>query len=428
MNRSQSNALFERAAAVIPGGVNSPVRAFKGVSGTPLFFHRGAGSRMYDEDGNGYIDYVGSWGPLILGHADTDVLNAVRATIDDGLSFGTPTTLEIEMAEKIVELVPSVDQVRMVNSGTEATMTAVRLARGHTGRDKIIKFAGCYHGHVDSLLAKAGSGALTLGQPGTPGIPEAVTADTLVLPFNDSEAVREAFAQYGDEIAGLIVEPIAGNMNCVPPQGDFLATLRSCCDQHGSVLIFDEVMTGFRVALGGAQQLYGITPDLTAMGKVVGGGMPVGALGGRKAVMQDLAPTGPVYQAGTLAGNPVAMAAGLATLNKISQPGFHDELNDKARRLAEGLSERARAHGVPLVTQQVGGMLGVFFTDADRVTTFEDVQNCDAERFGHFFDAMLERGVYLAPSAFEASFISIAHSDADLEATLDAADEALAGL
>jgi glutamate-1-semialdehyde 2,1-aminomutase len=307
-------------------------------------------------------------------------------------------------------------------------MTAVRLARGHTGRYKIIKFAGCYHGHVDSLLAKAGSGALTLGQPGTPGVPEAVTADTLVLPFNDSEAVTQAFEQYGDEIAGLIVEPVAGNMNCVPPQGDFLATLRSCCDRHGSVLIFDEVMTGFRVALGGAQQLYGISPDLTALGKVVGGGMPVGALAGRKAIMQDLAPTGPVYQAGTLAGNPVTMAAGLATLEKISRPGFHDELADKARRLADGFSERARSHGVPLVTQQVGGMLGVFFTEADSVATFADVQNSDAERFGRFFDAMLERGIYLAPSAFEASFISIAHSDADLEATLAAADEALAGL
>lgn len=426
MNRSQSNALYERAAAVTPGGVNSPVRAFKGVSGTPLFFHRGSGARMYDEDGNGYIDYVGSWGPLILGHADPDVLASVRETLNDGLSFGTPTTLEIRIAEKIAELVPSVDQVRMVNSGTEATMTAVRLARGHTGRNRIIKFAGCYHGHVDSLLAKAGSGALTLGQPGTPGVPEAVTADTLVVPFNDAEAVQQAFEQYGDEIAGVIVEPVAGNMNCIPPRGDFLATLRSCCDRHGSVLIFDEVMTGFRVALGGAQQLYGITPDLTALGKVVGGGMPVGALGGKKAIMQDLAPTGPVYQAGTLAGNPVTMAAGLATLEKISEDGFHKALDHTASHLAGELSARARAHGIPLLTQQVGGMLGLFFTEQDAVTRFEDVQQCDAERFGQFFDAMLERGVYLAPSAFEASFVSIVHDARALDATLQAADEALA--
>ncbi len=425
MNRSQSNALFERASAVIPGGVNSPVRAFKGVSGTPLFFHRGEGSRMFDEDGNGYIDYVGSWGPLILGHADADVLNAVRDTIDDGLSFGTPTTLETSLAEKIVEMVPSVDQVRMVNSGTEATMTAVRLARGHTGRNKMVKFAGCYHGHVDSLLAKAGSGALTLGQPGTPGVPEAVTADTIVVPYNDTEAVRQAFEQYGNEIAGLIVEPVAGNMNCIPPQGEFLATLRSCCNQYQSLLIFDEVMTGFRVAAGGAQQYYDVEPDLTALGKVVGGGMPVGALGGRKAIMQSLAPTGPVYQAGTLAGNPVAMAAGLATLEKVSQPDFHDQLSNKAQRLAQGLSERAQARGVPLLTQQVGGMLGVLLTEQDQVASFEDVQNCDAERFGRFFDAMLEQGIYLAPSAFEASFMSIAHSDADIDETLRAAERAL---
>jgi glutamate-1-semialdehyde 2,1-aminomutase len=428
MNRSQSNALFERASNVIPGGVNSPVRAFKGVSGTPLFFHRGEGSRMFDEDGNGYIDYVGSWGPLILGHADADVLKAVRDTIDDGLSFGTPTTLETALAEKIVELVPSVDQVRMVNSGTEAAMTGVRLARGHTGRNKIVKFAGCYHGHVDSLLAKAGSGALTLGQPGTAGVPEAVTADTLVLPYNDIDAVKQAFEQYGEEIAGVMVEPVAGNMNCVPPVGDFLSVLRGLCNQYGSVLLFDEVMTGFRVALGGAQDLYGVKPDVTAMGKVVGGGMPVGALGGRRAIMQSLAPTGPIYQAGTLAGNPVAMAAGLATLDKLSQPGFHDDLSARASRLAEGLSERARERGVPMLTHQVGGMLGIFFTEQDQVASFENVQNCDAERFGRFFDTMLEQGIYLAPSAFEASFISIVHSDADIEETLQAAERALDSL
>jgi glutamate-1-semialdehyde 2,1-aminomutase len=428
MSRKHSESLFRRAEKVIPGGVNSPVRAFKGVGGTPVFFHRGEGAWMFDEDDNKYVDYVGSWGPLILGHCDADVIEAVQKTLRDGLSFGAPTVLEVEIAEKIVELVPSIDQVRMVNSGTEATMTAIRLARGHTGRNKIIKFQGCYHGHVDSLLVKAGSGALTLGIPGTPGVPDAVTADTLVLPFNDSAAVAEAFAKYGDEIACVIVEPVAGNMNCVPPQGNFLQSLREACDDNGALLIFDEVMTGFRLAPGGAQDFYHITPDLTALGKVVGGGMPVGALGGKREVMQSLAPTGPVYQAGTLAGNPVAMAAGLATLNKLGRPGFHEELAQKTKRLADGLAETARSSGIALTTQQVGGMFGIFFTDQTRITSFTDVQACDADRFGRFFNAMLDRGVYLAPSAFEAGFVSIAHSDADIDATLDAAREAFGAI
>lgn len=428
MSRTQSEQLFRRAQKHIPGGVNSPVRAFSGVGGTPVFFERAEGAYLFDEDDNRYIDYVGSWGPMVLGHNTPAVREAVQQAVARGLSFGAPTEAEVEMADLVCEMVPSMDMVRMVNSGTEATMSAIRLARGHTGRDKIIKFEGCYHGHVDSLLVQAGSGALTLGTPSSPGVPAAVTADTLVLPYNDAAAVAEVFAQQGSDIAAVIVEPVAGNMNCVPPTQGFLDTLRAQCSEHGALLIFDEVMTGFRVALGGAQALYGITPDLTTLGKIIGGGMPVGALGGRREIMESLAPLGPVYQAGTLSGNPVAMAAGLATLQALHEPGFHDTLDAKARRLTEGLSMAARECGVGFTTNQVGGMFGLFFTEQTRISRFSDVMACDKERFQRFFHAMLDRGIYLAPSAFEAGFVSIAHSDEDIDATIKAAREAFAAL
>ncbi|ARB47140.1 glutamate-1-semialdehyde 2,1-aminomutase [Alloalcanivorax xenomutans] len=428
MSRTQSEQLFRRAQKHIPGGVNSPVRAFSGVGGTPVFFERAEGAYLFDEDDNRYIDYVGSWGPMVLGHNTPAVREAVQQAVARGLSFGAPTEAEVEMADLVCEMVPSMDMVRMVNSGTEATMSAIRLARGHTGRDKIIKFEGCYHGHVDSLLVQAGSGALTLGTPSSPGVPAAVTADTLVLPYNDAAAVAEVFAQQGSDIAAVIVEPVAGNMNCVPPTQGFLDTLRAQCSEHGALLIFDEVMTGFRVALGGAQALYGITPDLTTLGKIIGGGMPVGALGGRREIMESLAPLGPVYQAGTLSGNPVAMAAGLATLQALREPGFHDTLDAKARRLTEGLSMAARECGVGFTTNQVGGMFGLFFTEQTRISRFSDVMACDKERFQRFFHAMLDRGIYLAPSAFEAGFVSIAHSDEDIDATIKAAREAFAAL
>ncbi|WP_421705616.1 glutamate-1-semialdehyde 2,1-aminomutase [Alloalcanivorax xenomutans] len=428
MSRTQSEQLFRRAQKHIPGGVNSPVRAFSGVGGTPVFFERAEGAYLFDEDDNRYIDYVGSWGPMVLGHNTPAVREAVQQAVARGLSFGAPTEAEVEMADLVCEMVPSMDMVRMVNSGTEATMSAIRLARGHTGRDKIIKFEGCYHGHVDSLLVQAGSGALTLGTPSSPGVPAAVTADTLVLPYNDAAAVAEVFAQQGSDIAAVIVEPVAGNMNCVPPTQGFLDTLRAQCSEHGALLIFDEVMTGFRVALGGAQALYGITPDLTTLGKIIGGGMPVGALGGRREIMESLAPLGPVYQAGTLSGNPVAMAAGLATLQALREPGFHDTLDAKARRLTEGLSMAARECGVGFTTNQVGGMFGLFFTEQTRISRFSDVMACDKERFQRFFHAMLDRGIYLAPSAFEAGFVSIAHSDEDIDATIKATREAFAAL
>ena len=426
MVRRQSETLFRDARQYIPGGVNSPVRAFNGVGGTPVFFHRAEGAYLFDEDDNRYIDYVGSWGPMILGHGDADVLASVHAAIDTGMSFGAPTAIEVAMAKKVCELVPSIEQVRMVSSGTEATMSAIRLARGFTGRDLIVKFEGCYHGHVDSLLVKAGSGALTLGVPSSPGIPKAVTEHTLTLTYNDLASVEACFQEHGERIACVIVEPVAGNMNCVPPVNGFLEGLRKFCDDHGSLLIFDEVMTGFRVALGGAQAHYNIKPDLTTLGKIIGGGMPVGAFGGRRDIMQHLAPAGPVYQAGTLSGNPVAMAAGLATLQKVSQPDFHATLAARAERLMEGLATLAREQGIGLTTNQVGAMFGFFFTDQTRITRFDNVMQCDQERFKRFFHGMLDRGVYLAPSAFEAGFVSSAHTEEDIDFTLEQARTVLA--
>jgi glutamate-1-semialdehyde 2,1-aminomutase len=417
-------SLFTEASRFIPGGVNSPVRAFRSVGGEPIFIERAAGAYVYGEDGKRYIDYVGSWGPMILGHAHPDVVRAVQARAALGLSFGAPTRIETQLAQKICELMPSVELVRMVSSGTEATMSAIRLARGYTGRDRIVKFEGCYHGHSDSLLVKAGSGALTLGVPTSPGVPKELAAHTITLAYNDIAQVQQLFADRGEEIACVIVEPVAGNMNCVPPVPGFLEALRSVCDQHGAVLIFDEVMTGFRVALGGAQALYGIKPDLTTLGKIVGGGMPVGAFGGKREIMEHIAPVGPVYQAGTLSGNPVAMAAGLATLELISAPGFHERLTAKTTQLVDGLLNAARAANIALSANQVGGMFGLFFTDKGPVRYFREVMACDAAKFSKFFHLMLDEGVYLAPSAFEAGFVSDAHSVADIDATIAAARRA----
>ena len=424
MSRIHSEDLFRKAQLRIPGGVNSPVRAFRGVGGQPVFFHRAEGPYLFDEDDNRYIDYIGSWGPMILGHGNTEVLTAVSEAARNGLSFGAPTAAEVEMADLVCELVPSMDMVRMVSSGTEATMSAIRLARGYTGRDTLIKFEGCYHGHADSLLVKAGSGALTLGVPSSPGVPAALAEHTLTLEYNNASQVEETFAKMGDQIACVIVEPVAGNMNCVPPMNGFLQTLRKCCDEHGALLIFDEVMTGFRVALGGAQSLYNITPDLTTLGKVIGGGMPVGAFGGKRSIMEYLAPLGPVYQAGTLSGNPVAMAAGMATLKQIREPGFFEELSRLTTRLTQGLETMAREKGIAMTTNQVGGMFGLFFSDQTRIASLSDVMNCDQERFRKFFHAMLDRGVYLAPSAFEAGFVSITHTDAVINETLEIARDA----
>ena len=423
---SRSASLFEQAQQHIPGGVNSPVRAFAGVGGTPLFFKHAAGAYVTDEDDKRYVDYIGSWGPMILGHSHPDVIAAVRAQLEHGLSYGAPTALEVEMADLICSIVPSMDMVRMTSSGTEATMSAIRLARGYTGRDSIIKFEGCYHGHSDSLLVKAGSGALTLGVPSSPGVPAAFAKHTITLPFNDIDAVASYLAEHGNDIACIIVEPVAGNMNCVPPVPGFLEGLREQCDKHGVVLIFDEVMTGFRVSLGGAQGLYGITPDLTTFGKIIGGGMPVGCFGGKKEIMSHIAPLGPVYQAGTLSGNPLAMAAGLTTLKLISRPGFHDELTEYTARLLQGLQERADAAGIPFTTTQAGGMFGLYFTERKNITSFEDATNCNIEHFKQFFHLMLEGGVYLAPSAFEAGFSSIALGDTEMKITLDAAEKAFA--
>ena len=428
MQAFNNQQLFSAAQKHIPGGVNSPVRAFKGVGGDPVFFASAKGAYLTDVEGKRYIDYIGSWGPMIAGHAHPAIIEAVQKACEFGLSYGAPTAIETDMADLLCELVPSMEMVRMVNSGTEATMTAIRLARGYTGRDKIIKFEGCYHGHADSLLVKAGSGALTLGEPSSAGVPKSIAEHTITLRFNDAESVRQCFADIGDQIAGIIVEPVAGNMNCIPPVPGFLEALRDICDQYGSVLIFDEVMTGFRVALGGAQEKYGVTPDLTTLGKIVGGGMPVGAFGGKREVMQCIAPLGPVYQAGTLSGNPIAMAAGLATLNLIQAPGFHDHLNQQTKKLTDGLQKLADDAGIALTTHQVCGMFGFFFSDEAKIEFFEQVTQCDMDRFKRFYHSMLDNGVYLAPSAFEAGFVSAEHSDNEINATLDAAQKAFAAL
>ena len=425
---SNDDHLFENACAVIPGGVNSPVRAFKSVGGTPVFIDHAKGPFLFGANGQRYIDYVGSWGPMILGHADPDVVEAVQSAAADGLSYGAPTELETELAHLVCQAVPSMDQVRMVNSGTEATMSAIRLARGYTGRDTLIKFEGCYHGHADSLLVKAGSGALTLGIPTSPGVPKDAARHTLTLEYNNSEEVRQVFAESGNDIAAVIVEPVTGNMNCIAPAPGFLETLREVCDQSGAVLIFDEVMTGFRVGPGGAQELYGIRPDLTTLGKVLGGGLPVGAFGGRAEIMAHLAPLGPVYQAGTLSGNPLAMSAGIATLKKVGAPGFFDALTETTRSLVTGMAQAAADAGIPLATESVGGMFGLFFTENDRVSSFAQVMACDSERFSTFFHGMLSRGIYLAPSAFEAGFVSVTHSEAEISETLTAAAEVFAEL
>jgi len=414
-------SLYTEACKYIPGGVNSPVRAFRGVGGEPIFFARAKGSRIWSADGREFIDYVGSWGPMILGHAHEEVIRAVQRTAEHGLSFGAPTELETVLARKLISLVPSIELVRMVSSGTEATMSAIRLARGFTKRSKIIKFEGCYHGHSDSLLVKAGSGALTLGVPTSPGVPPELAAHTVTLAYNDVAQLRAALAEIGSEVACVIVEPVAGNMNCIPPAPGFLEALREGCTTHGAVLIFDEVMTGFRVAKGGAQELYGVRPDLTTLGKIVGGGMPVGAFGGRRDIMECIAPLGPVYQAGTLSGNPVAMAAGLATLEGLDAPGFHAKLAAATDRLVRGIKAAADKAGVPFATNHVCGMFGLFFTSAPHVTSYAEATACDVERFKRFFHGMLAEGVYLAPSAFEAGFVSAAHTDADIDATIAAA-------
>jgi glutamate-1-semialdehyde 2,1-aminomutase len=425
MKRSQK--LYQRAQLVIPAGVNSPVRAFGSVGGTPPFIQRGRGAQLWDADGRIYIDYVGSWGPLIVGHAHPDVVSAAQQAAERGLSFGAPTETEVEMAELLCRLVPSLEQVRLVSSGTEATMSAIRLARGHTGRHRIVKFEGCYHGHADALLVKAGSGALTFGQPSSAGVPPATAADTLVLEYNNEGALEQAFEREGTAIAAAIVEPVAGNMNLVAPRPGFLESLRRLCTRHGAMLIFDEVMTGFRVALGGAQALYGVTPDLTTLGKVIGGGLPVGAFGGRRDIMQAIAPLGPVYQAGTLSGNPVAVAAGLATLRLIQAPGFYDRLAATTRALCEGLAGAAREHRVPFSAVSVGGMFGIFFR-ATPPASFAEVLQCDREAFNRFFHAMLGAGIYLAPSAYEAGFVSSAHGEAEIGRTISAARTVFAGL
>lgn len=423
---SRSSELFAQAQHSIPGGVNSPVRAFAGVGGDPVFFERANGAYMFDVDGQRYIDYVGSWGPMILGHNHPAIRDAAIEAAERGLSFGTPTAIEVTMAEKIIKMVPSIDKVRMVNSGTEATMSAIRLARGYTKRDKILKFEGCYHGHVDSLLVKAGSGALTLGQPNSPGIPADLAQHTLTVSFNDLEQVEQVFAEFGDQIACIIVEPVAGNMNCIPPQPGFLEGLRAVCDQYGAVLIFDEVMTGFRVAPGGAQEYYNITPDLTCLGKVIGGGMPVGAFGGKREIMDQIAPTGPVYQAGTLSGNPVAMAAGLAALTQLQDRSLYTLMETRVKALVDGIKQAADEAGVPLTVNHVGGMFGFFFTNANEVTSFAEATQCNMEQFQCFYHEMLQRGIYLAPSAFEAGFMSMAHTESDIEETLQAARQAFA--
>ena len=418
----QSEKLFAAAQKHIPGGVNSPVRAFKAVGGTPVFFESAKGAHLFDADGKRYVDYVLSWGPMIAGHNHPAVIEAVTRQLQKGMTFGAPTALEIDLADKLCERVPGLEMVRMVNSGTEATMSAIRLARGFTDRDKIIKFEGCYHGHSDSLLVKAGSGALTLGVPSSPGVPAALADHTVTLTYNDIEGVQQAFAEIGEQVACVILEPVAGNMSCIPPVPGFLEALRQQCNLHGALLIIDEVMTGFRVHPECAVGRYQIDADLITLGKVIGGGMPVGAFGGKRKIMEQIAPLGPVYQAGTLSGNPVAMAAGLATLDLLAQPGFHDDLFAKTTCLIEGLQARADAAGIPMTTNHVGSMFGVFFTEESSVTNYQQVMACDTERFGKFFHGMLDEGVYLAPASYEAGFLSTAHSDDDLNFTLDAAE------
>ncbi len=421
---TNSKQAFDEAHKYIPGGVNSPVRAFQAVGGTPVFIKRAHGAHIYDIHDKSYIDYVGSWGPMILGHAHPEVIEAVQRAAEHGLSFGAPTEIETEMAKMVCELVESIEMVRMVSSGTEATMSAIRLARGHTGRNKIIKFEGCYHGHGDSLLVKAGSGALTLGVPSSPGVPPELAEYTITLSYNNLEEVEQVFEKMGEEIACIIVEPIAGNMNCIPPVKDFLQGLRKLCSEYKAILIFDEVMTGFRVARGGAQQLYKVTPDLTTLGKILGGGMPVGALGGERKIMESLAPTGPVYQAGTLSGNPIAMAAGLTTLKLLSARGFHDTLHRKTKLLVDGIIEAAKANNIPLTANYVCGMFGLFFSNEEKITNFTQVTACNQEHFNQFFHHMLEQGAYIAPSSYEAGFISNAHSEEDIEKTIELANQA----
>ena len=418
---------YQAAQNHIPGGVNSPVRAFAGVGGDPVFIKRASGAYIYDEDEKQYIDYVGSWGPMILGHAHPEVITAVRDAAGNGLSFGAPTLLETSMADRVCELVPSMELVRMVSSGTEATMSAIRLARGFTGRDKLVKFEGCYHGHADSLLVKAGSGALTLGQPSSPGVPEALAELTVTLPYNDLETFNKAIDEIADQVACVIIEPVAGNMNCIPPVDGFLQGIRQTCSEKNIVLIFDEVMTGFRVALGGAQAHYGVTPDLTTLGKVIGGGMPVGAFGGKREIMEHISPLGPVYQAGTLSGNPIAMTAGLKTLELISSPVFYDELSEKVEFLTNGILEAAKEAGIDMTCNRVGGMFGLFFNNK-QVSSFEQATQCNLDQFQRFFHGMLKQGVYLAPSAYEAGFVSSAHTETDLQNTVDAATTVLATL
>jgi len=427
-NKTRSQSLFSAAQQHIPGGVNSPVRAFRAVGGTPVFFERASGAYLFDADDNRYVDYVLSWGPMLLGHNHPTVIQAIKDQLDKATSFGAPTELEIKLADKICSIVPGMDMVRMVNSGTEATMSALRLARGFTGRDKIVKFEGCYHGHSDSLLVKAGSGALTMGVPSSPGVPDSIADHTITLSYNNSEQVKRLFTEIGDQIACIIVEPVVGNMNCVPPVPGFLETLRECCTESGALLIVDEVMTGFRISQQGAIGHYNLEADLICLGKVIGGGMPVGAFGGKREIMQQIAPLGPIYQAGTLSGNPVAMAAGLATLELISAPGFLDPVVARTEQLTHGLVDRAKQAGVPMTSNQVGTMWGLFFTEQQRITNYQQVMDCDTQRFAKFFHGMLEQGVYLAPASYEAGFMSAAHTEEDIQYTLSAAERVFAGL
>ncbi len=425
----QSSILFKEAKEYIPGGVNSPVRAFNGVGGDPVFFERGEGAYLFDVDGNSYIDYVGSWGPMILGHSNPIIIDAVKAVLDKGLGFGAPTEIETSLAKKVCQIMPSIELVRMVSSGTEATMSAIRLARGYTNRDKILKFEGCYHGHSDSLLVKAGSGALTLGVPTSPGVPADLAKHTLTLEYNNLELVEDLFSKVGEEIGCIIVEPVAGNMNCIPPKDGFLQGLRKICDEYGTVLIFDEVMTGFRVALGGAQQIYDVVPDLTALGKIIGGGLPVAAFGGKREIMNHIAPLGSVYQAGTLSGNPLSMASGIAMLSALeADKSFYQDLSRRASQLVDGVVAEAKSHDIPMTSNYVGGMFGLFFSSEDRVTNFSQASGCNIELFKKFFNAMLKKGIYLAPSAYEAGFLSTAHTDDDINTTIEAASAVFSSL